>query len=75
MELGPPPVNWHILFPETNVHYITEPPSAKFFDNADKFSLIVIDDLWSESTASLDIVKAFKVYNAQSSPPVLDFVL
>jgi len=61
LELGPPPVNWHVLFPDTNVHYITEIPSAKFFDTCEKHSLVVIDDLWSEATASLDVVKAFKV--------------
>lgn len=63
MELGPPPVNWHDVYPHINVQYITEIPSAKFFDTADRGSLIVIDDLWSESTSSPDIVKAFKVGN------------
>lgn len=60
-ELGPPPVQWDIEFPEINVIYMTDLPSIKFFDNAERHSLLVLDDLWTESVSNPDIVKAFKV--------------
>ena len=60
-ELGEPPVQWDLLFDDVNVQYITDIPDVKFFDTAERNSLIVIDDLWTESTENADIVKCFKV--------------
>ena len=60
-ELGEPPVSWDVTFEDINVQYMTELPSLKFFDTAERNSLLVIDDLWSEACDSADIVKCFKV--------------
>lgn len=61
LELGEPPVEWHSMFDDINVQYICELPDIKFFDTAERHSLIVIDDLWIESCESAEIVKCFKV--------------
>lgn len=60
-ELGEPSVSWDTIFGDINVQYITELPDIRFFDTAERHSLIVIDDLWVESCDSPDIVKCFKV--------------
>ena len=61
-ELGDPPVSWHELT-ESNVEYLTDLPDAKFFDSCQENSLIVLDDLWTETCKSQDLVKAFKVFS------------
>ena len=60
-ELGEPPVKWDKTFQDINVQYLTELPDVKFFDTAEKHSLIVIDDLWSEACENPSVVKCFKV--------------
>jgi len=45
-----------------NVEYIAGLPDASFFTSIPQDSLVVLDDLWSESCKSSDIIKAFKVF-------------
>ena len=65
-ELGEPPVSWH---DKTNscVEYISQLPDAKFFDDADENSVLVLDDLWSETCKSQDLVRAFKVFSRKKN--------
>ena len=60
-ELGAPPVNWDYTLEDVNVQFLTELPNLKFFDTADRHSLVIIDDLWAEACENMDIVKCFKV--------------
>ena len=61
-EIGPaPPVDWHLKFEEIDIVYLTELPDNLFFDTVEANSLLIIDDLWLESCAKPDIVRAFKV--------------
>ena len=60
-ELGEPPVDWDVKFEDINVQFLTDLPDIKFFDNAERNSLIIIDDLWTEACESPEIVKCFKV--------------
>ena len=69
-ELGEPPVSWHTKT-DSNVEYITDLPDAKFFDEADANSLLVLDDLWSETCKSPDLVKAFKVFSRKKKVSII----
>ena len=69
-ELGDPPVSWHDKC-DSNVEYITDLPDAKFFDTADPNSLLVLDDLWSETCKSPDLVKAFKVFSRKKKISII----
>ena len=60
-ELGEPPVQWDVLFSDICIHYMNELPDLKFWDTVERHSLVIIDDLWLESSNSPDIVKSFKV--------------
>ena len=60
-ELIDPPVDWDVRFSDVNIHFLNELPDIKFFDNAERNSLIVIDDLWTEACGSPEIAKCFKV--------------
>lgn len=62
-ELGEPPVTWDKSFSDINVQYLTELPDIQFFDTAEKHSLLVIDDMWTEACNDMSIVKSFKVSN------------
>lgn len=65
-ELGDPPVSWHGKT-ESNVEYLTELPDARFFDTAEKYSLVVLDDLWTETCKNPDLVKAFKIFSRKKN--------
>lgn len=69
-ELGDPPVSWHNKT-DSNVEYISDLPDAKFFDEADENSLLVLDDLWSETCKSPDLVKAFKVFSRKKKISII----
>ena len=60
-ELGDPPVDWDKIFPDINVHFLTDIPDTKFYDTAQKHSLVILDDLWSECCADDSCIKCFKV--------------
>jgi len=74
-ELGQPPVQWDVLFSDVNVQFLTELPDLKFWDNVERHSLIVIDDLWSEACENADTVKCFKVIHFKNiySRPIYVF--
>ena len=55
--LGEPPVNWHVTL-NINVEYLTKLPDLKFFDTVEPNSLLILDDLWSETCNSRDLVAA-----------------
>lgn len=42
---------------------MNELPDLKFFDNAKRDSLLVIDDLWIESCSNPSVIKSFKVFS------------
>ena len=65
-ELGDPPVDWDKTL-AVNVEFITDLPDIKFFENAEPNSLLVLDDLWSETCKSQDLVKAFKVFSRKKN--------
>ena len=54
-------MKWAHKFDAT-VEYLTTIPDLAFFDNVDKDSLVVLDDLWSECCDSPQVIKAFKVF-------------
>ena len=60
--LGDPPVDWHLTL-SSNVQYLTHLPDLRFFDNVEPDSLLILDDLWTETCKSKDLVAAFKVYS------------
>ena len=69
-ELGDPPVSWHDLT-DSNVEYLSDLPDAKFFDTCEENSLLVLDDLWSETCKSPDLVKAFKVFSRKKKVSII----
>ena len=69
-ELGEPPVSWHDKTTSA-VEYICDLPDAKFFDQVEENSLLVLDDLWSETCKSTDLVKAFKVFSRKKSVSII----
>lgn len=60
--LGDPPVEWHETL-KCNVQYLTHLPDLRFFDSIEPDSLLILDDLWTETCKSSDLVAAFKVYS------------
>ena len=60
--LGDPPVDWHETL-SCNVEYLTHLPDLRFFDTVEPDSLLILDDLWTETCNSKDLVAAFKVYS------------
>ena len=69
-ELGDPPVDWDKTLP-VNVEFITDLPDIKFFENAEPNSLLVLDDLWTETCKSQDLVKAFKVFSRKKKVSII----
>ena len=69
-ELGDPPVDWDKTSP-VNVEYITDLPDLKFFDTVEPNSLLVLDDLWTETCKSSDLVKAFKVFSRKKNVSII----
>ena len=61
------PVDWDVRFEDINVEFMTELPDARFFETAEKHSLVVIDDLWLQCCKSNDIVLAFQVYSRKKN--------
>ena len=59
--LGDPPVDWAETL-KCNIQYLTHLPDLRFFDTVEPNSLLILDDLWSETFKSKDLVAAFKVY-------------
>ena len=68
--LGDPPVNWHDTL-NCNVQYLTQLPTLKFFDTAEPNSLLVLDDLWTETCKNKDLVAAFKVYSRKKNISII----
>ena len=69
-ELGDPPVSWHDKT-SSAVEYLCDLPDAKFFDQVEEDSLLVLDDLWSETCKSPDLVKAFKVFSRKKGVSII----
>ena len=69
-ELGDPPVDWDKKFP-INVEFITDLPDIKFFDTVEPNSLLILDDLWTETCKSQDLVKAFKVFSRKKNVSII----
>ena len=68
--LGDPPVDWHDTL-DCNVQYLTHLPDLRFFDNIKPDSLLILDDLWSETCKSKDLVAAFKVYSRKRQVSII----
>ena len=58
--LGDPPVDWHDTL-QCNIEYLTHLPDLRFFDTAEPDSLLILDDLWTETCNSKDLIAAFKI--------------
>ena len=68
--LGEPPVDWHDTL-KCNVEYLTQLPDLRFFDTVEPNSLLILDDLWSETCKSQDLVAAFKVYSRKKEVSII----
>ena len=68
--LGEPPVDWHESL-NCNVEYLTHLPDLRFFDTVEPNSLLILDDLWTETTKSPDLVAAFKVYSRKKKVSII----
>ena len=68
--LGDPPVDWHLTL-SSNVQYLTHLPDLRFFDNVEPDSLLILDDLWTETCKSKDLVAAFKVYSRKKNVSII----
>ena len=66
-----PPVNWDSEFEDVNVEFMNELPTIKFFETAEKHSLLVIDDLWLQCCKSPDIIACFSVYSRKKDISVI----
>ena len=51
------------MFSDITIEYIPGIPDSSFFQTILENSLVVLDDLWTESCKSPDIVKTFKVFS------------
>ena len=60
--LGNPPVDWHETL-NCNVQFLTRLPDLRFFDTVEPHSLLILDDLWSETCKNEDLVSSFKIYS------------
>ena len=54
-------LDWHSKLPNVKVSYYEGLPNAEFFDNIEKNSLVVIDDMFEDAINSHEISRAFKV--------------
>ena len=68
--LGEPPVDWHETL-DCNVQYLTHLPTLQFFDTVEPDSLLILDDLWTETCKSKDLVSAFKVYSRKKKVSII----
>ena len=68
--LGDPPVDWDQSL-KCNVQFLTHLPDLRFFDTVEPNSLLILDDLWSETCKSKDLVAAFKVYSRKKKVSII----
>ena len=54
-------LDWHTRLENVRVSYYEGLPSADFFDNIEKNSLVVVDDMYEEAINSPEISRAFRV--------------
>lgn len=63
-ELDQPPVNWDSIFPDIDVEYVADLPNySRFWNEIERNTLCVIDDLWASASNNEHISNAFKVYS------------
>ena len=58
-------------FDDVNVEYMNDLPDVKFFETAEKHSLLVIDDLWLQCCKNTDIILCFQVYSRKREISVI----
>ena len=68
--LGDPPVDWDQTL-DCNIEFLTHLPDLRFFDTVEPDSLLIFDDLWSETCKSKDLVAAFKVYSRKKKVSII----
>ena len=54
-------LDWHTKLPKIRVSYYEGLPNADFFENIEKNSLVIIDDMFEDAINSPEISRAFKV--------------
>ena len=63
-ELEQAPVYWDSTFPDIDVEYVADLPNyPRFWNEIEKNSLVVIDDLWTAASSNEHVSNAFKVYS------------
>ena len=63
-ELEQAPVYWDSTFPDIDVEYVADLPNySRFWNEIEKNSLVVIDDLWTSASNNEHVSNAFKVYS------------
>ena len=63
-ELEQAPVYWDSTFPDIDVEYVADLPNyPRFWNEIEKNSLVVIDDLWTAASNNEHVSNAFKVYS------------
>ena len=63
-ELEQAPVYWDSTFPDIDVEYVADLPNySRFWNEIEKNSLVVIDDLWTAASNNEHVSNAFKVYS------------
>ena len=63
-ELDRPPVRWDVIFPDIDVEYVANLPDfSRFWNEIERNTLVVIDDLWTEAVNNEHVSNAFKVYS------------
>jgi len=63
-ELEQAPVHWDTIFPDIDVEYIADLPNySRFWNEIERNSLVVIDDLWTAASNNEHVSNAFKVYS------------
>ena len=68
--LGDPPVDRDQTL-DCNIEFLTHLPDLRFFDTVEPDSLLILDDLWSETCKSKDLVAAFKVYSRKKKVSII----
>ena len=68
--LGDPPVDWHQTL-SFDVEYLNKLPDLRFFDTVKPNSLLVLDDLWTETCKNKDLVAAFKVFSRKKKVSII----
>ena len=55
---------WDSRFPDIDVEYVADLPNySQFWNEIEKNSLVVIDDLWTAASNNEHVSNAFKVYS------------